>query len=308
MKMPNATTNPVIKILNAGDTTKSNPFTICILANPALEAPWQSGQFIVDPVTSNQTAFDGCAAYIQSVLFGNLPNQREQFLADPSIAPKIRLVSLFVTGLAAQDANSLAAQDTDSNLLIARRTQFQPFLNRYGLNADVAYAVSASRSHTRASAWYTSDDDAQPGVGFTLDGVSLAHRYYCLIPGTVGIHATATSMTALHEFGHALSSYSNGMVVDLYVDSSAALNCKVGRPIPTQFANYDGTILASDAQRDTLGYPSGWSSYHCELNDPGFPALMDDYWLAPDKIPEHSQHDTITLPFLPDRVRAKINM
>ena len=305
--MPTATMNPVIKVLNAGDTTKSNPFTICIIANPALEAPWQTGQFIIDPIMSNQTAFDGCATYIQNVLFGNLPNQREQFLADPSIASKIRVVSLFVTGLAAQDTNSLVAQDMDSNLLIARRIQFQPFLKRYGLKADVAYAVSASQTHTRASAWYTSDDDAQPGVGFTLDGVALTHRYYCVIPGTVAIHVTANSMTALHEFGHALSSYSNGMVVDLYVDSSAALNCKVGRPIPTQFANYDGTILASDALRDTLGYPPGWSSYHCELNDAAFPALMDDYWLAPDKIPEHSQHDKITRQFLTDRVRAKIN-
>jgi hypothetical protein len=302
--MPN--NNPIVTVLNPGDTTKPNPFTICIVANPALEVPWQSGQFITDPITSNKATFDGCAKYIKDVLLGNLPNQREQFLADPSIGPNIRIVSIFISGLTAEDPNSLVAQDSDSNLLIARRLLFQPFIKRFGLNADVAYAVSASQSHTRASAWYTSDDDAQPGIGFTLDGVALSHRYYCLVPGTVGIHATANSMTALHEFGHALSSYTNGMVVDLYVDSNPALNCKVGRPIPIQFANYNATPFATDALRDTLGYPAGWTSYHCELRDPGFPALMDDYWQAPDHVPEHSQHDRITRQFLADRIRAKI--
>lgn len=301
-----ADSNPVIKVLNAGDTTKPDPFTIAIIANPALEAPWNTGQFVLDPITFDPKAFDVAAQYICDVLFGRLTNQREQFLADPAIAPKIRVVSLLVEDLNAEDANSLAAQDTDSNLLIARRTVFSPFLQRYGLEADVAYAVSESTKHTRASAWYTSDDDARGGVPFQLDGVSLFHRYYCRIPGTVAIHANATSMTALHEFGHALSSYSNGMVVDLYVDSGSALNCKSGRPIPPKFAMYDSAQNASDLKRDSLGYPSGWKSYHCELIDPGFPALMDDYWQAPDKVPEHSQHDRITRQFLSDRVRAKI--
>ncbi len=259
---------PVVNTIRTGDTTKGDPFTICIIANPALEAPWQSGQFVGDPIGGNQAAFDSSAQYINQVLFGNLPNQSEQFLGDPQIEPKVRLVSLFVPGLPAQDANSLVAQDSDSDLLIARRNGFRPFMQRYGLDADVAYAVTASRTHTRASAWFTSDDDAKPGVGFTVDGVALTHRYYSLIPGTVGIHVNANSMTALHEFGHALSSYSNGMVVDLYVDSNPALNCKTGRPIPVQFANYSGAVVPSDTFRDTLGYPAGWSSYHGKLNDP----------------------------------------
>lgn len=301
-----ADSNPVIKVLNAGDNTKPDPFTIAIIANPALEAPWNTGQFVLDPITFDPKAFDAAAQYIFDVLFGRLANQREQFLADPAIAPKIRVVSLLVEDLNAEDANSLAAQDTDSNLLIARRTIFSPFLKRYGLGADVAYAVSASTKHTRASAWYTSDDDARGGVPFQLDGLSLFHRYYCRIPGTVAIHASATSMTALHEFGHALSSYSNGMVVDLYVDSGPALNCKTGRPIPPKFAMYDTAQNASDLKRDSLGYQAGWKSYHCELIDPGSPALMDDYWQAPDRVPEHSQHDRITRQFLSDRVRAKI--
>ncbi len=294
---------PVVNTIRTGDATKANPFTICIIANPALEAPWQSGQFMGDPITGNQAAFDACVRYVNQVLFGRLAGQSEQFLADPQIEPKVRLVSLFVSGLSPQDANSLVGQDPDSDLLIARRNTFRNFMQNFGLDADVAYAVSASNTHTRSSAWFTSDDDSRPGVGFTLDGVSLTHRYFSLIPGTIAMHLTATSLTALHEFGHALSSYSNGKVVDLYVDSNPALNCKAGRPIPPRFGSYVTTPLAADISRDSLGYPPGWNSYHCELNAP-FPAVMDDYWLT--AVPERCEHDKITRQFLKDRVSAKI--
>lgn len=33
---------------------------------------------------------------------------------------------------------------------------------------------------------------------------------------------------------------------------------------------------------------------------------MDDYWQAPDGVPEHCEHDRITRAFLLDRVRAKM--
>jgi hypothetical protein len=240
-------------------------------------------------------------------LLGKLPNQREALLADPTIDPYVRVVSLFAPGLPALDANSLVAQDGVSNLLVARRSRFVPFLSGHGLQADVAYAVSLSETHDRASAWFTSDDDARPGCPFALDGVTLYHRHYCLIPGTVAIHANSTSLTALHEFGHALSSYSNGAVVDLYVDSSPGLNNKRGRPIPATFATYSGIGLPADAVRDGLGYPAGWQSYHAELLDPALPAVMDNYWQAPGGVPEHCLHDRITRQFLRERLVVKIN-
>lgn len=232
--------NRTIRILRAGDITKSNPFTICIVANPALEAPWQTGQFAIDPIAADPAAFDACADYINQSLFGGLPNQREQVLSDPAIAPRVRVISVFESGLPPVDANSLVAQDSTSELLIARRTVFRAFLAARSLSADIVYAVSKSGTHTRASAWFTSDDDGRGGVPFTLDGQVLTHRYECLIPGAIAIHSTATSLTAVHEFHYAISSYTNGSIVDLYVDSSAGLNCKRGRPIPTGFATYNG--------------------------------------------------------------------
>ena len=296
---------PEIRVLRAGDTAKPDPFTICVVSNPALEAPWRSGQFILDPLTATKDRFDNSVRYIEQALFGALPDQAETFLGDPSIGPRVRFVSLFVAGLPAADANSLVAQDAMSNLLVARRSVFNAFLARHGLAADVVYAISGSESHDRASAWFTSDDDAGPGVPFALDGVWLHHRFRSLIPGTIAQPTTSTSLTALHEFGHALSSYSNGQIVDLYVDSGPGANNKRGRPIPLQFAVYDGTVFAADGTRDGLGYPPHWQSYHCALHDPVRPAVMDNYWLASDGVPERCQHDEITRRFLLDRVRAK---
>jgi hypothetical protein len=296
---------PVEKVLRKG-AKKPNPFTIVIVANPALETPWKSGTFAVDPVTTNQPAFNACAQYILDALFGTLPKQRETLLADPTIAPHVRVVSLFVPGLPAQHSNALVGQDGVSNLLVARRSVFVPFLTGYGLQADVAYAVSLSDSHDRASAWFTSDDDARPGCPFAVDGVTFYHRHYNLIPGTVALHCNSKSLTALHEFGHALSSYTNGSIVDLYVDSSAGLNNKLGRPIPATFATYSGIALPVDTVRDGLGYLAGWQSYHCELIDPAVPAVMDNYWAAPTGRPEDCLHDRITRQFLRERLLVKI--
>ncbi|HWG19218.1 MAG TPA: hypothetical protein VG225_01725 [Terracidiphilus sp.] len=286
---------------------KSNPFTIAIVANPVLEAPWNSGAVIADPIMGSLPIFQAAAAYIDSSLFGGLPGQREAVLADPTIATAIRVVSLFDDTLPVVLGNALAAQDGSSFTLVARRSGFRAFLAQYPqfhIQTDVVYAVSASPTHTRASAWFTSDDDAQPGVPFTLDGNAFLHRFYNLIPGTIAIPANSTSLTAIHEFGHAISSYTNGAIVDLYVDSNPGLNNKRGRPIPAVFANYSGTTLASDLTRDGLGYPGSWSSYHCELVDPTCPAVMDNYWLSRSGSVT-CQHDRITRQYILDRVRAK---
>ena len=219
-----------IRELRPGDKTKSCPFTVVIVANPILESPLGSGAFVIDPITSNQTAFDTCASYVVDCLFGALAGQAEQLLNDPAIGLKVRVVSLFVPGLAVVDANSLVAEDSSrkSDLVMTRRIKYKSFLAGFGfgLAADVAFAVTGSTRHTRASAYFTTDDDGKGGVPFTLDGVQYHHQYENLIPGTVALPMSSRSLTALHEFSHALSSYSNGMVVDLYVDDGPGLNSK----------------------------------------------------------------------------------
>jgi hypothetical protein len=287
---------------------KSHPFTIVIIANPLLENPLGSSSFIPDPIMNDRSSFNSCANYIDSCLFGSLPNQAEICLGHPDIGPHIRVLSIFANSPIISQANSLVANDNvrGSSLLVARRSVIVQFLAQYGVTADVVFAVSASAQNTRASAWYTTDDDSSSGAQFTLDGVSYWHRQYCVIPGMIAIHCSATSVTAFHEFSHAISSYTNGGITDLYVDSSPDLNCKRGRPIPAQFATYKSSLHQSDPNRDSLGgYPSNWTSYHCApLN--GEPALMDNYWKA-RTVPEACRHDSITGQFIFDRITAKIN-
>jgi hypothetical protein len=285
---------------------KANPFTVCVVANPALESPWNSGAFLADPIIGQLATFQAAVAYIDAALFGILPGQRESVLADPAIMPFVRVVSLYDDGLPTIASNSLVAQDGASNTLVARRALFNAFLANYGLKADVAYAVSSSPSHTRASAWFTTDDDTRPGVGFTLNGnQGFFHRFYNVIPGTIAIHSTASSLTAAHEFGHAISSYTNGKIMDLYVDSAAGFNNLLGRPIPPIFCDYNGRNFPSDTSRDGLGYPSTWQSYHSALVDPACPAVMDNYWLS-QKGPVACLHDSVTKAFIRDRLIAKI--
>jgi hypothetical protein len=193
-----------------------------------------------------------------------------------------------------------------SKLLVARRNQIRDFLADEGVIADVVYAISASSTHDRASAWFTTDDDTGPGTPFVVDGKTLHHRHRYLVPGTIGMHFNAASMTAVHEFEHAVSSYSNGQIVDLYVDSQPGLNNKHGRPIPLKFGTYGPWTFNSDFTRDGLTYPASWRSYHCEIHDPANPALMDNYYFASGGIPEVCQNDKITRQFVRDRVIAKI--
>jgi len=290
---------PVV-VIREGDTSKFNPFTIAIIANPLLENPTGSGNFIEDPIMGDRAAFDACVAYIVECLFGNLPGQLENFLANSLIEPKIRIVALFLRRWESIATNSLVGQMAASNILEPRAEAYLPFLKlQFGIDADVAYAVSKSATHNRASAFGMTDDDDRPGTNFILDGVTLSHRFFTSLPGTIAIHADKRGLTALHEFGHAVSSYTNGFITDLYVDSGPALNVKVGRPIPTNFANYNGTIMAADQTRDGLGYPAGWQSYHCGLLS-ALPAVMDSYRPG-------SQHDRITRQFLTERLLAKIS-
>ncbi len=286
---------------------KAAPFTIAIVANPALERGLNSNTFAPDPIMQDPGAFQACARYIETALFGGLPGQAEPMLGDPAIAPHVRLVTVFASNLGVSAATSLVAEDGygDGALLIARRRIFDPLLVPLGVVADVAFAVSRSVTHRRASAWYTTDDDTKPGVPFQLDGVTLYHRFARLIPGTVAIHYTAASLTALHEFQHAISSYSNGSITDLYVDSDPAVNNKHGRPIPAQFGRYAGAAYRSDPARDSLGYPPNWRSYHAELVMPARPAIMDDYWEGKPH-PVNCENDAITRRFILDRIHAKL--
>jgi len=295
-----------IRVLQEGDTTKPDPFTITIVANPALETPIASGTLRRDPILNDEPGFDAAAGRIVDALFGRVAGQRENIFSDPVMASNVRIVSLFDSTLPANSSNSLAGHsEFITDVLEPRRKQVVPFLARFGLTADISYAVSASTTNRSASALSTIEDETSPGTPFVLDGVTLQHRDRCRMPGTIALHRTTGSIESLHEFQHAISS-DGALIIDLYTDSPApALNNKQLRPIPLDFATYNGTVFRSDQDRIPLGYDPTWTSYHCEPISSTELTLMDDYPRMP--VPEHCQNDRITRQFVIDRIRVKMN-
>ena len=241
---------------------KNDPFTGFHFANPAMETPWKSGMFQTDPIINAKISFDSEVQYIEDCLFGSLAGIKERILADPSIASNVRLISIWDTAAGVNDGTALVGLDGVSNILVARRNQMKSFVNNYSventpIEADIIFTVSASRDIRAPARGLLLTMQPRSGVAFSLDGRWLVHSFFCDIPGTIAIHASSKDITPLHEFHHAISSYTNGSIVDLYVDSGPALNCKSGRPIPSDFAVFGPVIYSSDSTRDGLGYPTG---------------------------------------------------
>ena len=297
---------PVVTVLQPGDTTKLTPYTIALIANPALETGPGTGAFLPDPIQTDPTAFDRAAAYTYDVLFGRLVGQAERLLADAAIGLLVRVVKVWHAGLSPADTTALVTH-FPPNLTEARRTKFAPFLANYGLTADVAYALTASATHERATAWFTTEDTTRGGVAFTVDGAARTHWHFCAIPGTVAQHVSSRSMTGLHEFGHAASSFTDGMVVDQYVDGGVGINNKKGRPIPTAFGTVDAATFRLGRSAGRAGLPGRVAVVPPGLDQPAVPSLMDNYWMAPSGVPEQCVFDTLTRAFFRARLLAKLS-
>jgi hypothetical protein len=76
--------------------------------------------------------------------------------------------------------------------------------------------------------------------------------------------------------------------------------------IPQTFATLDGAAYASDAVRDSLGYPANWRSYQPLPIDGTRPNLMDNYWQASDD-PQLCRFDRLTYAWFRDRLNAKLS-
>jgi hypothetical protein len=284
----------------------TTPYTFVFAASPAIEGV---GAIAPDSILTDRAGFNQTVRHCLE----NLLTVTEGILRTDNLEQSVRFVAIFDTtqsGLAT--ANALVRQ-ISPNLLEPVRDRLNNFVGRYWENPDIVYCVSGSTTYTRASAWFTTDDGTKDGVDFTYDGVTRKHRRYTDIPGSAAISTAliTTGLTAIHEFCHAASDFNNGMVIDLYVDGTRTgfvVNKKnraqASDAIPATFANYGGTSFQSDQNRDGLGYPATWTSYHPELRDTGRPNLMDNYWLAAD--PQRCQLDLLTFNWFRDRLRAKV--
>jgi hypothetical protein len=312
----------ITTIRRPGNTAKAHPFTICILSNPCTTV--NTTQFL-DPINSNQAGFDQAARWVEDCLFANFPGQGETLLATANISPKIRLVSVFISYSSTSSANALI--DESNNYLDPDRPKITAYLHAINVNADIVFIVSSSRQSAlvQPSAKPSVDDPARGSSpkSFTLDpgsGAQIFYHYeFCREPGVVAIHAdepaqNPTSMTPLHEFSHAMGSINQGIIVDLYRDNPPPLSAVNKRrrarqadPIPNLFYRLNGTSShTSSMSRGWTQYPPNWLGFHCQLNQPAYPALMDDYTAAAAGASHLCEHDTITRNFLLDRLAVKI--
>jgi hypothetical protein len=287
---------------------KPSPYTIAFVANPAIESQ-AGGTFNADPVLTNRANYHSAVAYcLQNIL-----RETEDLLRAGGIDAQMRFVSVFDATLAAQQENALA-HELPPNLMETRRGVLASFLARFHEVADMVFVLHGSTTHTRASSWFTTDDNSRPAVPYTYDGVARQHGRYSTVPGGCAIPVTVdtTRMTALHEYGHASSDFNNGRVVDLYVDGTAGgfnvnkkFRAQATDPVPATFATYNGTNFNSDPNRDALGYPATWTSYHPQPIDATRPNLMDNYNLSFDT-PRRCRLDQLTYAWMRDRLLAKL--
>src|SRR3954466_2671797 len=182
-----------VKIVQLGAAKAKDvwPYTICIVANPWIESPQNSGQLISDPIVGNEAMFDEKVRYIVDALTGRLPGQAEKMFAP--LAADWRIVSVFDPVRLRRKANALIAHD-NTNIVVPVQPRFPDFLRKFRLpglgklRADVAFAATASATHDRCSAWFTLEDAHVPGRPFTLDGRQMTRRPQNKLPGAVGLH------------------------------------------------------------------------------------------------------------------------
>jgi hypothetical protein len=284
---------------------KNRPYTITFVGNPILRQT--SGNLVADPLMSNRSSFHRTVSRSLDIMLLS----GEDLLRANGLDRHIQFTCIFDATRSFSDSNALV-QEVGDNTVSPRDEKFRSFTDGYDVDSDVTYAVCRSATHTRASAWFTTDNNNGPTVTFTYDGTNRTHGRFASAPGTVAMSTTLNALTPLHEFGHAASDVNNGMVDDLYEDGNRGdltvnkkFRAKSTDTIPTAFATYNGTSHNSDQNRDGIGYVSTWTSYHCELIDTTRPNLMDSYGSAASE-PRRCRLDRLTYRWFTDRLAAKV--
>lgn len=235
--------NPVVISAGAGNP----PYTLLIMANPAIEneniLPDEPGRFRPDPILTMPKLFQAKVACI----IGSLA--RNEMLRD-NFLDKMRILTLFDPKLVEENSLHEVAfcLESHKDLIIepvprvyekvngtykVKEFRLLEFLKKYPefydhsnnrSLVDVVFVVTASFSHTRSSALFTIDKEDMPGKKFTLkyaDGRHFErhHLPFAEEPGLIAYSAWDNRIkTPLHEFAHAMSSYTHGTIHDEYYD------------------------------------------------------------------------------------------
>jgi hypothetical protein len=289
------------RVINAG-APKQYPFTLSFVANAAIDRDGTLNIY-ADPILGNRSGYHAIVDYAMNNIFA----VDEDFLRPGERDAEMRILSIFDDSLATEEANTLCEEDTTSTIMRATKSRVNSFLLNYGVVTDLCIIFHGSTTNTRGSASRCADDYSR-GLAepFTYDGTVYNHWPYRDQPGSTAISVNNSTgrMTAIHELGHCTSENDNGRVRDLYNDrtyTNFALNKKwraaSGDAIPATFATYNGTTYNSDPNRDGIGYPSTWVTYHPELQVSTAPNLMDNYSSS-------SVFDKLTAAWYRDRIRV----
>jgi hypothetical protein len=264
---------------------------------------------VSDGMLSNRPAFHRLVTHC----LNNILTLDESLLRTDNMDRLMRFTTIFDRTRSA-DSNTAVVQEFNPDILGPQRALMNRFVSPYGERADVVYCISADTTHTRASAWFGDDELSATAPTYTHDGTTRRNGFYSLTPGSVALSTSmdTSGLTALHEFGHAGSDFTNGQVWDLYVDGTGSgfvvnkkMRAMTTDPVPTNFAVVDATTYASDAGRDGLTYPSDWFSYHPTLQVTNRPNLMDNYWMAGSNVLQ-CRLDGLTFDWYRRRLRAKV--
>ena len=328
------------------------PFTIAIIANPILETQ-ATGELTPDPI------FDYPDLFIAKVacIIGSLASSDiliENHSDGKSFLDKMRIITFYNPSLPKQRENALCLEReidtilepqqriwqkneynedivTEERLKIFLKNNFRDYYDHDEdndrPNVDVVYAVSASYTHSRSSASYTVDASVN-GTGFvfkyeysnrTLKG---QHKPYPNVPGMVAYWAFDNRLKLpVHEFAHAMSSTTNGLIFDEYydefpnaLDDVLVINkeresnfddldanrslCIERSDLPDNFATYNGNpTYPTDKDRIV---PCDWTSFVPKRQNYYLPCTMDrSYHLH--------KFDILLEQFIKDRLTAKIN-
>ncbi len=341
------------------------PYTIAFVANPKIRqrpaSPTATATFKKDPIINDIDLF------LKSVDRALMSLQQDEVLGRPEIWSRIRVITIFDqeadTDLVEefQRVNAVDEQVIDHSVGPRPHANFLAVIGRnlpdeFKKPLDVVFAMTASRTHDRSSAYYADLDEItdvaknqsnagksflynpdpdpvlqnQKGAEINVAGCGTppyfcSHDDFSECFGRVALSVFgARQKTFIHEFAHAMSSTSHGMICDEYTDPFFVHDECNHAPAPTGpapfyvnriqrakpanpskfihvheiFAAYNGAVFHSD-----LTHPSaleGWTGYFPERNNPGETCIMDREY-GPFRF------DKLISRFMYDRLVAKLN-
>lgn len=331
-------------VISAGEG--KHPYTIAIIANPVLESE-ASGELRSDPILEHPRLFQAkVAAIIAGFAQDAVLNPRK---TKNTFLDQMRLITLFNPKLAKAEmpashqppGKHALCREADYGIIVeplqrlyrgetteVREERLLNFIadnlpkyydsDKQSSLIDVVYVVTGSKTHTRSSARYTIDDDARPGAEFELDfgdeTLKRRHAFYTRVPGMVAYSAWDNRLkTPIHEFAHAMSSTTNGAILDEYYDDALmqlrkapAINkhyrensAEQPQPLPQQFAVYAAAGKTAPFRTDRGRHePVEWKTYVPARENITVPCTMDFS-------EEEFAFDLLISQYMRDRLAAK---